>query len=166
MTSHIASSTLAAFARGAAFAAALGFAAPAVAGGHDVTLLLKSGERVTGELASLDGSNVDVKDTDGEHHAVSVSEVVLMDFLGGARLANRSEIDQARGGAGHLVVLYDGTTRSGHVVDIVDEGGAEAVVVFDSTDGRRDQIPLNDVNRLYLQPIPADVSRTLGITSE
>lgn len=163
MTSHIASRTLRALGRGAAFAAALALTAPAFAGSHDVTLLLRSGERITGELASLDRSSVDVRDTDGGRHAVAVSDVVLMDFQGAARLANRTDIDRVRN-AGHLLVMYDGTTRQGHVVDIVGESGADAAVVFESAAGQREEIPLNDVNRVYLQPVPPEVTRTLGIT--
>ena len=155
---------LTAFVGGAALASAL-TVGTAFAGSHDVTMLLRSGERLTGEFASFDQSTVDVRDANGQRHAVPFDDVVLMDFRGAARSANGSELDQARAD-GHLLVMFNGQTRSGHVVDFVDEGGPTAAVVFESNDGRRDQIPLNDVDRLYVQEMTTDASRTLGVAND
>jgi hypothetical protein len=156
---------LTSFVRGAAFAGALALGSAAFATSYDVTLLLQSGERVTGEFASFDQSTLDVRDGNGQRHAVPLNDVVMMDFRGAARTASANEMDRAKG-SGHLLVLYNGQMRTGRIIDFVDEGGPLASVVFEASDGHREQIRLNDVDRLYVHEMTADASRSIGIAND
>jgi hypothetical protein len=141
----------------------LGVAATRASAQDDVTVLLRSGERVRGELASFDHSTVDIRDSGGQRRQLSWDDVVVLDFVGGASGLPRTETD-AVPQAEHVVFLKGGDSLRGRVVDFVREGGPDAAVVFAADDGQR-QIPLDRVGRIYVGPFTPEASSVAGVPS-
>lgn len=81
-----------------------------------VTALLKSGERVTGELRDLGGYDYTFM-VNGQERRLPIGEVVVLDFSGNAQ--NLPAAEASRAGEGrHLIVLRNGQILEGKLLDI------------------------------------------------
>jgi hypothetical protein len=119
-------------------------------------VLLRNGDRVSGVLEDVDGNTVFVRVSQHDQRRINVGEVALIDFAGGASGLPETELSAARG-SNHLTLLRGGNSMQGHVVDIRggEAGGAGAnALIFRTTDGREQTIPLNDVARIYFGNFP------------
>jgi hypothetical protein len=144
----------------AAAAFVLGGAAAEAAG--DVTLLLRSGERISGELADYDYSTLLLREGYDSRRSVRWSDIVLIDFGGDARDLPQAEVDAARG-RDHLMVLRGGQVLKGRLVDFVSEGTADAAVVFDAMALGRQQVSLDRVERLYVGRFTPEATASAGV---
>ena len=113
--------------------------------GPQVTLILRSGNRVTGELIDLDGSGFRVR-VGGADQNIPKADVAVIEFGGDATPsgeANRIQDGRA------FVVLRGGDTFEGRLYDI---GGTNPLrITFRTPDGDRD-VNSDQVARIYLSP--------------
>lgn len=130
-----------------------------------VTVLLKSGDRVQGQLASFDQSTVDIRDGSGQRRPVTWNDVVLLDFVGGARNLPSTERDAAAASQS-TIVMKGGESLKGRIVDFTNEGGANAAVVFQSSDQGQRSIPLDQVGRIYVSNFTSEAMASAGFPGE
>ena len=87
---------------------------------HKVTVLMRNGERVAGLLEDVEGGVVFVRASLHDQRRLPLSDVALIDLVGGASGLPETELSAARG-ANHLVLLRDGASLTGRFVDV--QGG-------------------------------------------
>lgn len=136
---------------GVAALAVVVFVAVTAWAGVRATILLKSGDRITGDLVDLNASGL-VLDTNTGQRALPVGDVAIIDFEGGA------DLPTARVGGGRLVL------RGGQVVEgrLVDIGGTEPLrVTFDTKDGQRDYRS-DEISRIYVADPPGQPTTIPG----
>lgn len=124
--------------------------------GERATVLLRSGERVSGVLEDVENNTVFVRVSQHDQRKINVGDVALIDFAGGASGLPETELAVARG-SNHLALLHGGRSMQGRFVDIRggEAGGAGAdALVFRTTDGRDQTVPLRDVARIYFGNFP------------
>jgi hypothetical protein len=137
---------------------------------HRATVLLRNGERVSGNLEDVEGGTVYVRVSQNDQRKLAINEVALIDFAGGASGLPETELSVARG-SGHLALLRGGDSLQGTFVDI--RGGEEGVkephaLIFRTTAGEERRVSLDNVSRIYFGNFPrsttADAAPT-GATS-
>jgi hypothetical protein len=141
--------------------------ATATAQTRSATLLLRSGERVSGEFEDIQNQQVYVRTGQHDERRIPQSQVAIIDFVGGTRGLPETELSQARTG-GDFLLLRDGSSLRGRLIDVEREGeggertiaNARVLVVF-QTDGGRQDVAIDRVARLYLGPLP-DLSNVEG----
>lgn len=107
------------------------------------TVVLKSGERVSGDLIDLNASGLWLR-IDGKDSAVNPSDVARIEFSGGQLSADA----QARLGSGQqLVLLKDGQVIQGRLADI--SGSRPLRLTFDTPSGQR-ELNSSDVAQVYM----------------
>lgn len=127
------------------------------------TLLMGSGKRVSGELASYDQTTIDVRDTSGARFPQKLSDVVLIEFGGDASQVPEAELKAARdAGVAQLLVLRNGSRSAGRIVDFVNEGGPDAALIFDAQGQGRQNVRLGEVARLFVNPLTDQALAALG----
>lgn len=134
-------------------------AQPAGTTADEVTVLLRSGEKVRGQLEDLDQGTVFVRVSLDDQRRLPVGDVAVIDFVGGASGLPESELRDARGDD-HLMVLRSSTHLSGRLVDIAGGAGSKApdeprVFVFRTAGGEERRVPARDVGRVYVGRYPA-----------
>ena len=129
----------------AACAVLLAFASVAQAQDH-ATLVLRSGERVTGELIDLGGVGFSIR-VNGELRRVPARDVAVIEFTGGGGNLTDDQNSQLRGGQ-NIVLLRSGDTVAGNLYDI--SGKAPLKVTFNTASGRR-EFSSNEIRRIYLR---------------
>jgi hypothetical protein len=147
--------TLKNLAAAAALAAAVvGSSALSAQGSDDVTVMLRSGERISGRLEDLNNGTLFVRVSPSDQRKLPVSQVALIDYVGGAQGLPDTETGPAAG-ADHVVVMRNSQLVPGRLVDI--EGGAGSdkenerrVYVFRTSAGEERRIPAEQVGRVYL----------------
>ena len=123
---------------------------------HRATVLLRNGDRVSGNLEDVENGTVFVRVSLNDQRKINLSEVALIDFAGGASGLPETELSAARGSS-HVALLRGGDSWQGQMVDI--RGGeADATeahaLIFRTTDGREQRVGLNNVARIYLGNFP------------
>jgi len=137
-------------------ALAVGLAAPALAQ-EAATVVLRSGERISGELVDMGGSGFAVR-VGGSIRRVPTGDVAVVDFSGGASFP-QNEVSQIPAGK-HLVVLSSGQAVSGNLYDV---GGTHPLRITVDTDGGRRTFNSNEIRRIYLaRPSGPAASGTTG----
>jgi hypothetical protein len=123
---------------------------------HRVTVLMRNGDRVAGQLEDVEGGVAFVRVSLHDQRKLGMGDVALIDFVGGASGLPDTELSVARGPE-HLTLLRDGTSLRGQFVDVRGgEAGAQGEqhrLLF-RTGGGEQQIPLDRVARLYLGNFP------------
>jgi hypothetical protein len=131
----------------------LAMAGSAIAREH-ATLLLTSGERVTGELIDLGGSGFTISVNGTERH-IPKGEVAVIDFSGNATNLAAAELAKLSG-SGQGVVLSSGEVLQGRLSDI---GGSQPLkLTFDLVSGGTRDFHSNEVKRIYLSRPPSAAS--------
>ena len=127
-------------------AAAMLWTAP-VDAQESATLILRSGDRIGGELVDLGGIGFTIR-VNGQERRVQPSEVAIIDFNG----APPSPEAQAKINAGaQFVMLRNGQTIDGHLYDI---GGTSPLrITLDTSSGKRD-IASNEIAQIYMAGSP------------
>ena len=119
-----------------------------------VTLLLKSGSRVSGDLVDMSGSGFTIR-TSGRERSIPTRDVAVIDFQGNADNLPDSEVSRAAGGRG-VFVLRGGQIADGRLTDV---GGTDPKrLSFDTPSGARDHTS-NEVARVYLSAVPGATTR-------
>jgi hypothetical protein len=135
-----------------------GFALPSVTFAqpeHRATVLLRNGDRVTGNLEDVEQGIVYVRVSLHDQRKLPVGEVALIDFVGGASGLPETELSVARGSS-HVVYLRGGESMRGTFVDIRggETGATEPYTLYFRTDGEERRVPLARVGRIYFGSFP------------
>jgi hypothetical protein len=134
--------------------------APASIAQEAATLVLKSGERLSGQLVDMGGVGFTVS-IGGAQRTVPVGEVALIEFAGGGSPTLPSDMLARLNNGQHAVVLRNGQAFAGNLYDI---GGTSPLrVTIDTESGRRD-VTSNEIARIYLAPQGAAGVGTTGAT--
>lgn len=119
------------------------------------TILLKSGERVTGEIQDVQQDAVLVWRNRANTRRIPIRDIVVVDFSGNARNLPAAEYVADRPGE-HVLVLEDGTSLTGQFVD------TSLWMTFRTEDGRELHHRVSDISRLYYAEPPwAEASGSL-----
>jgi hypothetical protein len=125
---------------------------------HRATVLLRNGERVSGDLEDVENNTVFVRVSQNDQRRINLSEVALIDFAGGASGLPATELGAARGPQ-HLAVLRGGHSWQGQFVDIrggeAGASGENHSLIFRTSDGREQRTSLDNVGRIYFGNFPA-----------
>ncbi len=122
-----------------------------------VTVMLRSGERLTGRFDGVANGRfyLDISDTDERH--IPMDQIALIDLVGGASGLPETELSQARGSA-HVLVTRDSNLVRGQLVRIdgsrIQGNQDPAFVVFRTESGEERRVAMRDVGRLYLGNYP------------
>lgn len=130
----------------AALAVAVSLAAVGPAAAQErATLLLKSGERVSGQLVDMGGSDFTIR-VSGDDRRIPIRDVAVVDFTGSAQNLPAAEVNRVGGGRNVLV------TRGGEVVEgkLYDVGGRRPLRITFTIAGQERDYSSNDVGRIYL----------------
>jgi hypothetical protein len=103
------------------------------------TLILKSGERVTGDLIDMGGHDFTIAVGKQQRH-VRRADVAVVEFASGGPTP-------APSGSAQAIVLRSGEVLHGQLVDI---GGTRPLKVTFRVDGKTRQFTSNDVSRIVL----------------
>jgi hypothetical protein len=125
---------------------ALSMAAIAVAGTaaaqENATFVLRSGERLSGQLMDMGGAGFTVQ-VGGQQRQIPTNDVAVIDFTG----AGATQADWDRLGNGQFAVLKDGQVVTGELTDV---GGSSPLrLTFRSSGADRD-LQSNQVARIVL----------------
>jgi hypothetical protein len=122
----------------------------AFAASERVNFILTNGERQSGTVAFHGDAHENLINgylniaTNDKDLTFPVEQVAVIDFTGGQPAA--AELGQL--GAGQMLVMRDGTTQQGRFVNMI--GGD--TLLWDNAAGARQQFPIRDVTRVYLNP--------------
>lgn len=108
------------------------------------TFLLRSGERVRGDLIDTDAKGMLVT-INGQSRTWNVNDVVVIDFMGDATNFPQNEIRQIEGG--NLLVLTNGQMIQGRFKDV---GGNRPKIIYFTVGGQDRNFLSNNISRLYL----------------
>jgi hypothetical protein len=111
------------------------------------TLVLKSGERVSGNLIDLNGSGFIMR-VNGQERRIGANDVAVVEFTGGE--ANADVLTRLRSGQ-QVVVLRNGQAVEGRLHDV---GGTHPLrITVNTSSGTRD-FNSNDVAQIFLATPP------------
>ena len=137
------------------------FVGPAAAlaqGSDDVTVMLRSGERISGRLEDLNGGTLFVRVSPNDQRKLPVGQVAVIDYVGGAQGLPATETGPAAGND-HVLVMRNSQVVAGQLVDI--EGGAGSdkpnerrVYVFRTSGGEERRVAAEQIGRVYLGQFP------------
>jgi hypothetical protein len=126
----------------------------AFADAQRANFILTNGERKSGIVAfhggdreNLINGDLNLAQDNAKDLTFHFDQVAVIDFTGGRPDAN--EIAQL--GAGHMLVMRDGSTQQGRFVNMI--GGD--TLLWDNAAGQRQQFAIRDVSRVYLNPASA-----------
>jgi hypothetical protein len=136
---------------------------------HRVTVLTRNGDRVSGLLEDVENGTVYVRVSQHDQRKLPISNVALIDLVGGASGLPDTELRMV-GGSNHVVFLRGGNNVSGQFVDV---RGGEATaaegenhrLVFRTTDGQERVFGLDQVGRIYLGNFPGATTASNPIDS-
>lgn len=122
------------------------FAMPATAQ-EGATLVLRSGERVSGNLVDLTGSGFIMR-VNGQERRLGTNDVAVVEFTGGD--ANADILARLRSGQ-QVVVLRNGQAIEGRLHDV---GGTNPLRLTINTPSGMRQFTSNDVAQIFLSTPP------------
>jgi hypothetical protein len=122
----------------------------------NTTLTLRSGERVTGHLVDLGGTAYTVR-VNNQERRIPRDDVAVIDFVG----STMSDADWAKFTGTEQVVLRNGQTINGHLVDI--KGTTPKKLVVRTSTGDR-ELSSSEVSRIVMAK-PSNVAATTGTAS-
>jgi len=124
---------------------------------ENATLLMRSGDRVSGQLLDMGGVGFTVR-VDGQERQLPTNNVAVINFSGDAA----TDADYAKVADGqHLLVLRNGSSVVGSMYDI--GGSSPLKITFRTSSGDR-EFPSSEIARIILSK-PAGVAATSGGTS-
>ncbi len=141
----------------AAACLALLLAAASASAQQSATLVLKSGERISGDLVDMGGTDFTLR-VSGQEQRVPINDVAVIDFVGGGQGLPASELDAVTGDR-HVLILKGGQSFHGRLFDI---GGTTPLKLTFDADGGRREFSGNDVGRIYLARPPGSPVPTTG----
>jgi hypothetical protein len=112
------------------------------------TIVLRSGERVSGQLIDHGGAGFTMS-IGGANRTIPTGEVALVEFGGGSTALSNDMAARLNNGQ-HVVVLKNGQTIAGNFYDI---GGTTPLRITVDTDSGRRDFTSSEVGRIYLAPV-------------
>lgn len=149
-----------------ALAAASLLLTPLAASAQDkVTVMLRSGEKVSGDLEDLNQNTLFVRASLHDQRKLPIGEVAVIDFVGGASGLPETELSKARGDD-HLLVLRSSEMIAGRLVDISGGAGSDRpdeprLFIFRTTGGEERRVPVAQVGRVYVGRYPGSAGPSL-----
>jgi hypothetical protein len=129
-----------------------------------VTVQLRGGDRVSGALEDLEGGTLFVRVSLHDQRKIPMSDVAVIDAVGGASGLPETELRRARGET-PIVVLANGRSFDATLTDI--EGGAGSAdpgkareFVFRLADGGERRLRAPEVGRIYTGNYPGSPAPT------
>lgn len=146
----------------AALAVTAVLVAPVAAAADQVTVQLRSGQKVAGQLEDLNNGTLYVRVSLNDQRKLPIGDVALIDFVGGASGLPETELSQARGDD-HLLVMRNSTLVPGRLVDISGGAGSDRpdeprLFIFRTSGGEERRVPVAEVGRVYVGRYPAATS--------
>jgi hypothetical protein len=137
-----------------ATAGAWSLAATSAAGADRVTVVLRSGEKITGELDGQVQDKIYIRTSFSEQPKIALDQIALIDVGGDAINPAESELALARGDA-HVLVPRSGDPVKGRLVRIEGSLGDKdnpqpPVAVFMTEGGQERRLPVSEMRRVYL----------------
>ena len=132
-------------------------AAPAAA--QNTTFVLRSGERVSGELVDMGASGVSAR-VNGTPRTFQLGDVAVIDFTGASSFPS-NELDQVSGE--HVLVLRDGSILKGRLVDV--SGTSPRRRISFSTGGATRDFTADNISRIYLARPGGSSSASAGTSN-
>jgi hypothetical protein len=137
-----------------------------------VTLVLRSGEKITGDLDGQTENRIYVRTSFADQPKVPIDQIAMIDVGGDAINPSADEAAQAAGSA-HYLIPQSGAPMKGQFVRIEgSQGDADPkppVFVFKKESGEETRIPVSQTRRLYLgnytPPSTQSTSSTSGASS-
>jgi PA-IL-like protein len=125
---------------------------------ENATLIMKSGERVSGHLVDFGAGGFAMR-VNGQDRKIRTNEVAVLDFAGG----DTSSIDwsQVTGGK-HVVWLRNGQTVTGQFYDVSGNSPKRITVKTDAGDR---EFTSNEISRIALAPMGSGTAATTGSTA-
>ncbi len=135
---------------------------PLAAAADQVTVLLRSGEKVAGQLEDLNRGTLYVRVSLNDQRKLPIGDVAVIDFVGGASGLPETELSRARGDE-HLLVLRNSTLVPGRLDDISGGKGSDRpdearLFIFRTTSGEERRVPVGEVGRVYVGRYPVAAS--------
>lgn len=125
---------------------------------ENATLVLRSGERVAGQLVDMGGAGFTMT-VNGQERQIATGDVAVIDFVGGGQGLPQTEISKVQAGR-HVVFLRNGENFEGTLYDIA--GRQPLKITINTASGSRD-VTSSEVGRIYLA-VPAGAVATSGTT--
>jgi hypothetical protein len=119
---------------------------PVIAGAQ-ATLILTSGERVSGNLSNMSGADFTMNGGSAGESRIPIGNVAVIDFVGGGQGISAAETSKMQAGR-MLVIQRDGGTFYGRLVDL--RGDNPPRLVFTTQDGELEK-GANEIARVYLR---------------
>jgi hypothetical protein len=132
----------------------------AVQAQENATLVLRSGEKITGQLVDYGGVGFTVR-VSGQERQISPNDVAVVDFTGGGDV---SDADWSKAGGGPTVFLRNGQTVSGQLYDIA--GTQPLRITFKTSGGDREFSSAEIARIVFARPSASGNSggsSTLGV---
>jgi hypothetical protein len=117
------------------------------------TIVLRSGERVSGQLIDHAGAGFRIS-VGGAERNVPTGEVAVVEFAGSGPALSNDMASRLNNGQ-HVVVLRSGQQFAGNFYDIA--GTTPLRITVDTDSGRR-ELASSEVARIYLAPVGAGTS--------
>lgn len=126
---------------------------------HRATVLLRNGDRVSGVLEGFGDGTVYVRSSVQDQRKLSVNEVALIDFVGGATGLPETELSVARGN-NHLALLRGGESIQGRFVGFRDGEDTKTpqTLVFRTSGGEERRLEIDKVSRIYFGNFPTSTN--------
>lgn len=118
-----------------------------------VTLVLRSGEKITGDLDGQTENRIYVRTTHADQPKVPIDQIAMIDVGGDAINPSAEEMAQAAGSA-HYLIPRNGGPYKGQFIRL--EGSPTAadpkpvVIVFKKESGEESRIAVSETRRMYL----------------
>jgi hypothetical protein len=145
---------------------------PLAAAADQVTVLLRSGQKVAGQLEDLNQGTLFVRVSLDDQRRLPIGDVAVIDFVGGGSGLPETELSQARGDD-HLLVMRNSTLVPGRLVDISGGQGSDKpdeprLFIFRTTGGEERRVPVGEVGRVYVgrYPVAANTGPALPANAE
>ena len=110
---------------------------------ENATVVLRSGDKVTGQLVDMGGVGFTVR-VNGQERQIPTNDVAVIDFNGNGDL---SDEDWAKVGSGQLVWLRNGDTVNGRLYDIA---GTSPLKITLKTDSGDRELSSSEIGRIVL----------------
>ncbi|MGE0042266.1 MAG: hypothetical protein AB7H88_17000 [Vicinamibacterales bacterium] len=125
---------------------------------HNVTVMKRNGDRVTGTFEDMANGQVYIRVSLNDQRKIPVGDVAVIDVTGNATGLPETELSVARG-AQHLIVFRDGNSARGTTIDIRGGTGSaepgEQRLVYLREGNEEKRYPMDDITRLYFGNYPA-----------
>lgn len=119
-----------------------------------VTLVLRSGEKITGDLDGQTENRIYIRTTFADQPKVPIDQIAMIDVGGDAINPSAEEMAQAAGSA-HYLIPQNGAPFKGQFIRIEGSQGDAAepkppVIVFKKESGEETRIAVSQTRRMYL----------------